>query len=326
MALDNPLDPGGGGDEGGGGGYFPGTGPNRSGGGPCPPGMSRHPTRGDCRYDGDMPCPSGLCKDTATGQCRTFNPNREKVNETDTTERDTGGGRGYCRQRDGGGGGGGLGRGGAAGGAGGAGTGGFGTGTFGISDPNQRFDDLHKHIEGKFQSIWDELLPVAQGKETRYNDQTMGYLTGQARVDRAGNIAAGTEDVYNDAITRGVGRSGVTSGAVADVVRGANQEYSRQVTAMRVKKVEQDFEDRMSALDRMRTALQDHQQYILGLDANAADREKAIANIALGYARIAAEERMLRSQLNVQLQIANTGFDIDRERNATNILLNARPV
>jgi hypothetical protein len=289
-------------------------GPPGAGAGPCPPGQTRHPTRGDCRYVGDYPCPAGLCKDVASGECRTFNPRREKVNETDITERETGGGRGYCKKLGGGRGGGGAGGGGGFGAGGGGGAGGPGGGQFGISDPGGRFSELFGRTEGNFQSIWDSLLPVARGEQTRYNPETMGYLEGQARVDRAGNIDAGTESIYSDAITRGMGRSGPTSAGVSNVVRDANRTYASTVTQMRVKKVEQDFEDRMGALDRMQKALDSRQAYILGLDQTAAQREQSITQIALGYARIAAERQMLEMRLNTDLQIA-------QNQNMTNILL-----
>jgi hypothetical protein len=58
---------------------------------------------GRCRHAGDFPCPPNQCKDKVTGECRSFNPRREKANETDDIERASGGGRGYCKQLEGGG-------------------------------------------------------------------------------------------------------------------------------------------------------------------------------------------------------------------------------
>jgi hypothetical protein len=64
----------------------------------CPAGQQM--INGRCRHAGDFPCPEGQCKDKVTGQCRSFNPRREKANETDDIERASGGGRGFCKMRE----------------------------------------------------------------------------------------------------------------------------------------------------------------------------------------------------------------------------------
>jgi hypothetical protein len=63
----------------------------------CPPGQQI--INGQCRHPGDFPCPPGQCKDKVSGACRSPGGN-EKINETDIQERSTGGGRGYCKQRE----------------------------------------------------------------------------------------------------------------------------------------------------------------------------------------------------------------------------------
>lgn len=75
--------------------------------GSCPPGQQM--INGRCRHAGDFPCPPGQCKDVHSGECRSPGRN-EKINETDDIERASGGGRGFCKQRE-------AGRGGRGGGA-----------------------------------------------------------------------------------------------------------------------------------------------------------------------------------------------------------------
>lgn len=291
---------------------YPSTTPPNPGAGagqgntPCAPGYTKklNPSTGayecvsDVRAAGDMPCPSGQCKDVVSGQCRTPGHN-EKVNETDVWERDTGGGRGYCKQRDGGGAGGA-----GAGGAGGApGAGAGGGGGYGISSPGGTFNKLGGMFDTQAGTVWDELNKVLQGG-TRYNPQVMAQLDSQAKLSSAGTTRGQIQGLEDSAVTRGVGRSSAVTSGEAMIRRSAAADESKAYNQNRIAKVNADFEDRMGALDRAQKWLDSSRDYVVRLDMTAADREKAIANIALGYARIAAERDMLNKQLANNLQVA----------------------
>lgn len=269
-------------------------------------GLSGVGAPGGERAADDLPCPDpSTCKDVVTGQCRAYNPNREKVNETDTWERESGGGRGYCKQRSGGAGGaGGAGGGGASRAGGGAGGGAaVAGGGFSIANPSSRFNELYGMFGKQAGAIWDNLVPIMNGTQTRFSPEVMAQMDSAAKMAATGQAHAGVDNLRQDAIRRGVGRS--PDRGIADVQRGATQSYTQAVNQNRITKANADFEDRMRALDASEKWLGQMQQYTLGLDTNAADREKAIANIALGYARIQAERDMLREQLASNLQIAN---------------------
>lgn len=272
-------------------------------GGPCPPGQSPHPTRGDCRYAGDYPCPPGQCKDVASGVCRSPG-GHEKLNETDITQRDTGGGRGYCKQLESNqpGRGGMYGQGGGGGGAAGAGGGG-GLGASpggGLGAP--------AGLSGVSGTIWDTLNGVLKGGQTRFTPEVMATLAGQAKSLEQGQIKTGTDAVTSDAIRRGIYRSPAVNPDVANVVRGAQGNYSQTIAQQQVAKVSADFQDKMGALDRAQKFLDSARDYLLRSDMNAIDRERIRAQLALGYANIASQQQMLTQQLTQQQQQWLTGL------------------
>ncbi len=283
--------------------------PSRGGGGGGVGGDTTPPRRPWGNTADDMPCPDpSTCMDVVTGQCRTYNPNREKVNETDTWDRGPGqGGRGYCRQRDGGGAGGaggGAGRAGAGGAGGGGGAAGAaGSGMFGISNPGGRFNELYGMFDNQANTIWGHLERQMSGEDARYTPEVLAQLNAQARMDSTGAARASSQNLRQDAVQRGVGRSPIR--ALGDVQRQAVHSYTQASNQNRVRAAEANFEDRVGAIDRAERWLGQMQQYVMGLDATQADREKAIANIALGYARIQAERDMLREQLRNNIDLAN---------------------
>lgn len=262
---------------------------------PCPPGESREASSAICR------CPPGTCRDVVSKECRNFNPRREKVNETDDIERESGGGRGYCRQLDPGmqGGGGGV-----AGGAGGGAAGGAAGGVRG--GPAQSTDMLNM-FGAQSSQIWDNLAPIMSGQQTRFSPEVMAQIDSKAKLATRGGAKVAKDALLRDAITRGFGRS---PGAVdlGSVERAASADYTKITTDARIKKAETDFLDRMMALEAAEKWLAQMQNYAATLDQTAAGREKAVAEIALGYARISAERDMLQQRLQADLAIAQGGW------------------
>jgi hypothetical protein len=256
----------------------------------CPPGETREQSSAICR------CPEGQCRDINSKACRPPRRN-EKVNETDDIERATGGGRGYCRPLDpgqvptGGGGGGG----GGASGMGGA------SGNFGIGGGA----GLSTMFDAQAKSIWDNLAPIMSGQQTRYSPEVMARLDANAKAASRGEARAGRDAVLRDAITRKVGRSGIASRGIANVERQAVTDYTQTSNQNQIEKVRADFGDRMAALDAAEKWLAQMQSYVATLDQTAAGREKAIAEIALGYARIKADRDNLEKRLQTDILIAN---------------------
>lgn len=254
----------------------------------CPPGEEREASSAICR------CPAGECRDINSKACRSPRRN-EQVNETDDIERATGGGRGYCRPVDPGsvgGGGGGAGGGGGGGGVGGS--------KFGITGGSGLMD----MFSGQSKTIWDNLTPIISGQQTRYSPEVLASMDANAKVAALGQAKAGRDAVLKDSITRGLGRSGIPSRGIETAQRDATMAYTAASNLNRVEKAKADFADRMAAIDAAEKWLGQMQAYVTTLDQTAAGREKAIAEIALGYSRIQADRDMLALRLQTDLQIA----------------------
>jgi hypothetical protein len=158
-------------------------------------------------------------------------------------------------------------------------------------------------FDGQANTMWGHLEGMMAGEDTRYTPEILAQMDANARMSATGAAQASSDSLRQDAIARGVGRSPIR--AMGDVQRQAVQSYTQASNANRIKKAESDFEDRMNALNAAQRWLGQMQTYVMGLDSTSAQREQAIATIALGYARIAAEERMLRSSLANNIQLAN---------------------
>lgn len=162
----------------------------------CPPGQQI--INGKCRFPGDNPCPPGQCKDKASGACRSPGKN-EKINETDVELRDTGGGRGFCKQREAG-----AARGARIGGGGGSMTAGPmgmpsapGGGGGGFSNPSDPEDQYFQRLVD--QGDWTEFPP---GSGQYFNDP--GNDPSQRRwVDRRNLQVQGTGYVSQHDPNRG---------------------------------------------------------------------------------------------------------------------------
>lgn len=129
-------------------------------------------------------------------------------------------------------------------------------------------------------------------------------MDANAKAAALGQAKSGRDVVLRSAITRGLGRSGIADRGIANIERGAVTDYTQASNQNRVEKAKADFADRMAALDAAEKWLGQMQSYVTTLDQTAAGREKAIAEIALGYSRIAADRDMLALRLQTDLAIS----------------------
>src|SRR5262245_468745 len=200
-------------------------------------------------------CPPGQCKDVVTGQCRSFNANREKMNESDDPTR-----RGLCKQKEGldTGGGGGAAAGPKAATAGGGGGFGF-TDMFGLGEPQSQF-------------IWSNLQDIISGKTSRYNPSVVAALEGKAKTTQQAAIEQGTRGVRREAARAGVARSPFLNRAFQDVTASANTNFSQAIQQIGVDKATADFEDRVTALNSAQNWLNSMRDYVVKLDVNQVER------------------------------------------------------
>src|SRR5574341_956480 len=276
----------------------------------CPPGQAPHPTRGDCRYPGDYPCPPGQCKDVVSKVCRSPFGN-EAINETDDIERPTGGGRGYCSQNRPGGPAGAGGAGGAGGGVGG-GTGGPGGlpnygppgGDYGID--RDAFNKMFKIGDLESNTSWGQIENMLNGP-SRFSPEIVALMEGRAKGVQAGADRAAANAANSNLVRRGAFRSPAMARLEVESRNANAANFSKAAGDIQLQKVQADHEDKLQAIDRAQKWLGDLRDYSAKLDMTQADREKAIANIALAYTRLNAEKDMLTQRLAMDWRIAQLG-------------------
>lgn len=234
----------------------PSTDPAKS---PCPGGATAEPGSGACF------CGDGECRDVVSGECRGFNPNREKVNETDDITRSTGGGRGYCRQLD-------PGQQGQGGGGGGGATG----GNSGMS----QYGDIWSQIQGLLKS------------PSRYTPEVMAQLLGLAKQREAGQNQASTDASTADQVRRGIFSSPLGAALSQQAKQGAATDFNKASGDLSIAKVNADAQDKMFAVQASMQWVQ------MMMQQNQFD-----ANLKLAYARLLQEWQMLQAQLNDPLRL-----------------------
>lgn len=281
-----------------------------------PPGLTT-PQVPKPRNPDQMPCGPGFCKDTVTGECRSFNPNREKVNMTDTWERSEGpdwagrvsdsGGRGYCRKKNGGGAGGPAPMGGALGG--GPGAGGPGAGGAGGPAPTGSSAGAND-----FASMLERYLREGLTSPSRYTPEVMQALHGQVTRQADGQIQRGQRDVRANAARNNMSRAGAVQAglrSVRDVAEG--QRGAANVGIMQAK-INADYEDRIAGLDRSQRYLDSLRDNEYRYSLMGEQRRQYDANLTLAYANIANQRQMLREQLRHQVSMQTSSQQAAMDR------------
>jgi hypothetical protein len=163
-------------------------------------------------------------------------------------------------------------------------------------NPNapQPGDDVEKQI-------WDYINGVLTGKNTAYNDQVVGNMKADAFRTATGRAAADKNSLSEDLISRGIFRSGIASSGMSAIDRGASTQYSKAVGDINQQKALSDYQNKIQALTMAQAWLDSKRNYLLQKESNAIQREIGLAQIKLGYAKIASEKELL------QLQLAHMG-------------------
>lgn len=180
---------------------------------------------------------------------------------------------------------------GAAGAGGGGGGGGGGTGSLTNAD---MFASDDANIKG-----WiDKLM---SGEMSLFGPDYMNQQESQLFQAGQGRLRQSTDEINHDLISRGIGRSAVGSELTAGAGRTFQSDYSKGVRDLLVEKTRSDIEMKLKGLDAMQKWLDDRRQFIVQSESNAVQREIGLANVRLGYARIASEKELLQMQLNARV-------------------------
>lgn len=166
--------------------------------------------------------------------------------------------------------------------------GGGGTRSTAIEFPDAEFD-------GRIKSFIDDLM---SGKISQYSPDTLDYIRTDLVRNRERAKETARETIYSDAARRGMFRSGQTSARVDSAIREADATYSKDWTQVLIDKARSDVQMKLAGLERAQDWLNSRRQFILGKESNETQRKLGEAQIALGYARIAAEKEMMEMQLS----------------------------
>lgn len=162
---------------------------------------------------------------------------------------------------------------------------------FGISSMFPNPLGIGGDISGQIKNY---LSGVLNGKNLPFGPDQIAALTAQAKANTSGAASAASQAARDEAVRRGVFRSPFAARAESDIQRSAASQFTQQATGIQLQAVQQNYNARMAALDRMEKWLDNLRSFAAQMDANSSQREEAIAQIALGYANIAAQRDRLQ--------------------------------
>ena len=151
------------------------------------------------------------------------------------------------------------------------------------------------------QTLWQSILGRLQGG-TRYTPEVMASLLGQEKLSADQQAIQQTEAANADLAQRGLGRSPAAAAAIQRIGIGANASVLQGRNAIIRAKIDADFQDKSAAIDEGQKWLDSLRSYVASITATKAQRDAAMANIALGYARLQQELDVMREQYQQKLQ------------------------
>lgn len=151
----------------------------------------------------------------------------------------------------------------------------------------------NSEFEGRMLALLERMLG---GDLSRYSQPVVDSMKADLFRATEGRRAAGSARLKEDAAGRGRFRQPFAGREVGELERHMGAEYGAGVRQILQKKAEADYEDRVAALDRAQKWLDSQRQYIIATEQNARERDRLLAEIALGYARIDSELKIAQIQ------------------------------
>ena len=151
-------------------------------------------------------------------------------------------------------------------------------------------DALYKELQDHFRDVYS-------GKMKRFSPELLQQMKDDVFRTTEGARNRSIDDAKRDAVRRGIFRSGIPTGAMLEAGAKASAEFSRGSTDINIQAEQADYQAKADALQSQRALLDSKWQHVAQMDKNSADRQAAEAQLRLGYARIASEEKMLGMSL-----------------------------
>jgi hypothetical protein len=137
-----------------------------------------------------------------------------------------------------------------------------------------------------------------KGSPSGYTDEVLAALTGKAKREEEGRRAADTEGFNEDLAGRNLFRSGIAARGALGIRNEASARYSGRVQGIYVEKQRQDAQMKLQYIGLLEKWLADRRDYLLRKEGNDIQRQIGLAQITLGYAKLAQEKELLLLQLH----------------------------
>jgi len=148
--------------------------------------------------------------------------------------------------------------------------------------------------------IWQEILKRLQAP-SRYTPHVMSSLMGGTKLAAEGAANRQEQAAMADMARRGVLRSGLAGAAFRDIRATTEGNILAERNKILKAKIDADYEDKTTAIKEGMDWLNSLRSFVASMSATAAQKDAAMANIQLGYARLTQEMQMMREQYQQQV-------------------------
>ncbi len=145
------------------------------------------------------------------------------------------------------------------------------------------------------QKVWKSIMDRLNG-ESRYSPEVVSALQGQIKMQAEQGKTQQTDEALANMASRGMARSGNQNAVFRDINARASGQVLGAQNDIAKAKIDADFQDKSAALQSAQQWLDSMRQYTATMTGTQAQKEAAMANISLGYARLKQEMDMMREQ------------------------------
>lgn len=189
------------------------------------------------------------------------------------------------------------------GGGGGGGAGGGGGTGGGSSNPTNPAGSL-PGVEGP---VWNAILARLNGG-TRFTPEVMAQLLGSIKSQGEATARGQAEESNADLASRGLARSGIAARQNQSIRAGVGSQVLQARAGLEKAKIDADYQDKSEAINEGLNYLGQLRQQVTSMYATDAQRQAAMAQIALAERQMQQQLLIFREQYAQQLQSAQLGL------------------
>jgi hypothetical protein len=150
------------------------------------------------------------------------------------------------------------------------------------------------------QEVWQAIMGRLKGG-TRYTPEVVSSLLGEAKMQAGQGKTQQTEEALANAARRGMARSPTQNAMFRDINARASGQLLNTRNQISRAKIDADFQDKTEAINSAQKWLDSMRDFVARMEGTQAQREAAMANVTLGYARLRQEMDKMRELYAQQL-------------------------